>query len=156
MLRISSAVRNPDAAGNGVLGCCGMMSGESSQARGWTRRRSDRAPVGQEVMHSPHCTQLLSPMRKSRSKLMRALYPLPVWPMTLNGLTSEHDRTHRSHRMHRSWSTTTVRDEYGNFASILRFHTSQAVWAAGSATRPGGSAVVAGGSSTRRDRGDGG
>src|SRR3954470_13245569 len=127
MLRICSAVRNPDSAGNGVFGCCGMMSGESSHARGWTRRRSDRAPVGQDVMHSPHWTHELSPMRKSRSKLIRALYPLPVWPMTLNGFTSEHDRTHRSHMMHRSWSTTTVRDEYGYFSSIVAFHVSHAV-----------------------------
>ena len=36
----------------------GRPLGESGQFRGCTRRRRDSAPVGQLVMHSPHCTQL--------------------------------------------------------------------------------------------------
>jgi hypothetical protein len=99
---ISSAVRNPDDFGNDVFGFTGICSGESSHARGRTRRRSDSAPVGQLFMHSPHCTHVESRMIESRSKLMRVPYPLPVWPITLNGFTSEHARAHRSHRMQRS------------------------------------------------------
>ena len=58
------------------------------------------APVGQAMAHSPHALHADSPMAWSRSKLIRAWLPKPVWPMILNGLTSLHERTQRSHRMH--------------------------------------------------------
>ena len=71
MSRTWSAVRNPDSGRNVAFGFTGISSGESFQARGCTRRRRESAPVGQLVMHSPHCTQLDSPMTASRSKLIR-------------------------------------------------------------------------------------
>ena len=40
------------------------------------------ALVGQETMHSPHFTQLDSPIGSLRSKLMPAVFPLPVRPIT--------------------------------------------------------------------------
>src|SRR5690606_13545196 len=57
------------------------------------------APVGQTAAHSPQATQLLLPMGTSRSKAMRARYPLPLRVMTWLCCNSLQPRMQRSQRM---------------------------------------------------------
>ena len=57
------------------------------------------AVVGQETMHSPHCTQLDSPIGSFKSKPIPAVFPFPVRPMTWFSITLSQARTQRSHRM---------------------------------------------------------
>ncbi len=63
------------------------------------------APVGQDTMHSPHDTQVDSPMTWPASNVITVALPLPARPMTLLCATSVHARTQRSHTMHAAWST---------------------------------------------------
>ena len=66
------------------------------------------APVGQEIMHQPQLTQLLSPIGLLLSKEMLVRFPLPIRPMTSFWATSVQARTHRSHRMQALWSIAMV------------------------------------------------
>jgi hypothetical protein len=54
-------------------------------------------------MHSPQLTQEDSPIGLLLSKLMEALYPLPMRPMTSFPLTSVQARMQRSQRMQAEW-----------------------------------------------------
>ena len=58
------------------------------------------ADVGHETMHSPHWTHEDPPIGSFRSKLMPALAPFPVRPITLFIFTSSQARAQRSQRMH--------------------------------------------------------
>ena len=63
------------------------------------------APVGQDTMHSPHDTQLDSPMSRPVSKVMTVPFPFPARPITSLCAMSVQARTHRSQTMQPVWST---------------------------------------------------
>src|SRR5215471_4229298 len=63
------------------------------------------APVGHAATHSPQVTQDEEPMGSFRSNAIRVAVPLPLRPMTSLPWMSSQARTHRSQRMHASWST---------------------------------------------------
>ena len=58
-----------------------------------------RAPVGHDTRHSPHETQLDSPIGRPASKVMTVALPLPARPITKLCATSVQARTQRSHTM---------------------------------------------------------
>ena len=70
-----------------------------------------RAPVGQEIMHSPQETHDELPISESRSKAIRDSNPLFIRPMTWLFLMSLQPRTHRSQRMQAEWSTAMTTEE---------------------------------------------
>src|SRR3989442_7497095 len=65
----------------------------------------NNAPVGHTAAHSPHDTQVDSPMGRLRSKPIWVSAPLPVRPMTSLFWISSQPRMQRSHRMQALWST---------------------------------------------------
>ena len=83
----------------------GTASAEEWETLIWATGLKVMAPVGQETMHSPHLTQLDSPMGSLRSKAMPAVAPLPVLPSTWFSMTSSQARTQRSQRTQAEWST---------------------------------------------------
>src|SRR5437867_9759676 len=69
------------------------------------------APVGHTAAHSPHDTQVDSPMGRLRSKPIWVSAPLPVRPMTSLFWISSQPRIQRSHRMQAWWLTEMTFDE---------------------------------------------
>src|SRR5690242_19563287 len=65
------------------------------------------APVGQETMHHPQLTQVLSPIGLLLSNEMLVRFPLPIRPMTKFWATSVQARTHRSQTIQALWSIAT-------------------------------------------------
>ena len=57
--------------------------------------KGKRAPVGQACTHSPHATQVESPIVSSKSKTILLLAPLPAIPITSLTWTSLQARTHK-------------------------------------------------------------
>src|SRR4051794_33952213 len=83
------------------------------------------ALVGQETMHSPHCTQLESPIGSFTSKPIPAAAPLPVRAMTLFSRTSLHPRTQRSQRTHALWSIMNTGGRVGDTFAQRHFRTGE-------------------------------
>src|SRR6266852_2129320 len=86
---------------------CFIAGGSDARTSGL----SISAPVGHAAMHSPHETQLDSPMGWSSSNTICAPYPFPPRPITSFTCTWSHPRMHRSHRMHAPWSTAMTLEE---------------------------------------------
>ena len=106
--------RRISAIGCSIRSRAGTDSGLGTtpfQGSALTAARCVNAPVGHETMHSPQATHDEAPIGASRSKAIRALYPLPIRPMTWLSRMSLQPRMQRSQRMQALWSTSMTSDE---------------------------------------------